>query len=227
MNNDNIPGNKTEGNFIIPPVISDQTGFYQLTITFPDGHDISSSTFVPEPVRISSIDFHRDSINDQLNILISFIDNKKQQNKYAISIDHLFYVNGTNSSHENLEIQTNTFFVEAEIWGPVSQVVFSDKSFIDSIQNINIEIPDSYLYTTGEMDSTILKVKLLSISEEYYKYAISFHQQVIAEKDFYAEPVNVFNNIKGGYGIFGGYSYHSADIINNKDSIKFRINPIL
>jgi len=223
MTKGTIIGKKTEGNFIIPPATSNEYGIYKLTATFPDGNKISANTYVPEPVRIEYVDCHRDSAGKNIFVHVKFMDNKIKHNYYAITASSYYHGATYTTSHENIEIESNSSFVEAEIWGPVSQVVFSDRTFNNSLQEVIIKTSDYHLYNSDESDSTVLVVKLLSISDEYYKYALSFYQQVIAEQDFYAEPVSVFNNIEGGYGIFAGYSCHSASVINIKGNIKYRI----
>ena len=47
-------------------------------------------------------------------------------------------------------------------------------------------------------------VKLYSLSEDNYKYRLSYGKFIESGNNPFAEPVQVYNNIDGGYGIFGG-----------------------
>jgi len=221
---DGMPGKKTEGNYLITPVLPYLPGEYKLHAQFPDGEEIVARTIIPEAVRITEIEHHLDTIEKYVNLHISFNDKKNENNYYALSINEYNYFTDFFSVRENIEVESGSSFVEAEIWGGVSQLVFSDQSFTDSIQDITAKIYFSHLYPEENMDSTVLEAKLMTVSKEYFNYATSFYQQTIAEEDIFAEPVTVYSNITGGYGIFAGYSYHSANIINSKGEIKYRIN---
>lgn len=50
-------------------------------------------------------------------------------------------------------------------------------------------------------------VRLYTISEEYYKYNRSKLKYMEAEQDPNSEPVILYSNVTGGYGIFAGISY--------------------
>lgn len=47
----------------------------------------------------------------------------------------------------------------------------------------------------------VYQYELLSLNEEAYKYHLSLYKSSMGV-DFFAEPVKVFNNISGGYGVF-------------------------
>ena len=67
-------------------------------------------------------------------------------------------------------------------------------------------------YNTGELVDPDYKliVVLRSVSESYYRYKKMLPEHLNAQQyDFWqgqGDPVEMFTNIEGGYGIFGAYS---------------------
>lgn len=57
-------------------------------------------------------------------------------------------------------------------------------------------------------DSALVDLRLLSISESYYKYLKSRQQHYDTKENYLAVPVMVFSNVEDGAGFFGGYSSH-------------------
>jgi Domain of unknown function (DUF4249) len=59
------------------------------------------------------------------------------------------------------------------------------------------------------LDSQMRKLQVYldfrSLSENAFKYEKSYMTQQFNKVDPFAEPNNVYSNIKNGYGIFGGY----------------------
>jgi len=60
-----------------------------------------------------------------------------------------------------------------------------------------------------------LYIFLISISEDFYNYAISNDKYREASYNPLAEPVNVFSNIKNGFGIFTSYSVSIDSLVFN------------
>lgn len=51
-----------------------------------------------------------------------------------------------------------------------------------------------------------------NISKEMFLYKQSFHEQLKNSSNPFAEPVLVYNNIMGGFGIFAGYSFKAFEV---------------
>lgn len=49
-------------------------------------------------------------------------------------------------------------------------------------------------------------IELRSLSKDYYQYKHTVALQDAVSSDPFAEPVQIYNNIENGYGIFGGYN---------------------
>ena len=215
-------GTKTEGFYSIAGLLPDLPGVYSLEVELQDHAKITAADSIPAPVQITGLNYFGDSASRLLQFNLSFDDPPDADNYYAISMDEYYYHENDSILSENEEIYSYNSKVEAQIWGPLSQIIFSDKTFTETGQSIDFYL--GYFPFSNSWDSCMVKIKLLSVSKAYYDYAISFNEQSIAEEDFYAEPVNVFNNIQGGFGIFAGYSYRSADLVYIKGQTYVRIN---
>lgn len=83
-------------------------------------------------------------------------------------------------------------------------LIFNDKMFDGKHCSVKI------YFATQAYDDYNLTITFRSISESYYKYKeIQVAYLFSLENDIFSgmsEPINLFSNITGGYGIFAGYS---------------------
>lgn len=91
-------------------------------------------------------------------------------------------------------------------------LIFSDKMFDGKSCSVKVY----YAIQSGEPDYR-LKVNFRSVSESYYKYKEKqFAYLFSLDSDIFSgmsEPINLYSNITGGYGIFAGYSSDEKEII--------------
>jgi len=81
--------------------------------------------------------------------------------------------------------------------------IFDDELFDGQKKRITIEFEDpSSQWDTDTMEY-LLDVRKLS--KDYYQYLITSNLQNDSGGDGFSEPVQVYSNIKNGYGIFGAY----------------------
>jgi len=189
------------------PSLSLQSGT-KCKIKYKDkkGNIAEASDILPFAVPIKSIDTSTSFDENKwkmLKIKLVFDDPDSLKNYYAVAINYRSN-RGAGFYHPYFNFECSSSIIEADLVGKIvcGQVVFSDKHF--NGKEINIELVTRDYYANA--DSVVFEVMLLSISESYYKYATSFYKQVLANKDFYSEPASVYSNVKGGYGIFAGYS---------------------
>jgi len=55
-------------------------------------------------------------------------------------------------------------------------------------------------------DRSVYYIRFYTVSKEFYQYYISLSKHLNAQDEFFMEPVQVYSNIKNGFGIFAGYS---------------------
>ncbi len=87
------------------------------------------------------------------------------------------------------------------------EVLFSDDAY--NGQKITLEIRISnYLRPSNpeDMEEIPYILVLNSVSKEYYLFHRSLKAYNSVEDNFFAEKVQIYNNIIGGYGLVAGYS---------------------
>lgn len=92
-----------------------------------------------------------------------------------------------------------------------SSLIFSDETFDGRSYRLRFRVEGSSGYS--EDGSQKFMVFLRSLHREQYLYFRSLELQQDTEGNPFAEPVPVYNNIVGGYGIFTGFS-HDVEMID-------------
>lgn len=188
---------------------------YSLKVLIDNFDEVTASETLPEIVKINSIDtasvmfvpsgggFGGTEKEEMYEFKINF-DDKIGNNYYMIKIqyvDKFGYEGDTTTSVYDLYINYNDIIVEKYI-SSQGAIIFSDKYFEGSQLNLSLYLSKWNFYNLN----TPVIVSLFSLSESYYKYVISFEEQNNSSGNPFAEPVQVYNNINNGYGIFAGYS---------------------
>ncbi|MFK8102522.1 MAG: DUF4249 domain-containing protein [Saprospiraceae bacterium] len=90
-------------------------------------------------------------------------------------------------------------------------VLIKDRSFDGQTQSFSFAL--SYQLNSKEQLLGNIIVELRAVSRAYYLYHNSLDRHIQAQENPLSEPVIVFNNIEGGYGIFSGFtSTYSSSI---------------
>ncbi|MBN2863693.1 MAG: DUF4249 domain-containing protein [Bacteroidales bacterium] len=199
---------------------------YSLIVIAPEMDDVSSEDSIPKRTLIESY-VHRDSVmmSDNnypvMQLELRFTD-KPGPDFYELSIAADYYVAGFNYRHNvGFQYSTDPVLVSTGLLDYYAEsIVFTDELF-DREQT---SIKANYWLQTGEMPligggpeyGYLLFVSLRSISESYYNY---IRKQIIyqysLESNIFTglpDPVHMYSNIKGGYGIFAGYSSDNKTI---------------
>lgn len=90
-------------------------------------------------------------------------------------------------------------------------VFFTDELFNGQSYELGVNIDNQYAYLPFTASNHLYGL-LISHSRDSYLYFKSVNAYQRANGDFFAEPVQVYGNINGGYGIFGGYDAQKATI---------------
>jgi len=207
-------------------VVALQKEKYSLLVSTPGLGEVSSEDSIPEKTLIESY-VHRDSVmmNDNnypvMQLELGFTD-KSGRDFYELSIVADYYVAGFNYRHNvGFKYSTDPVLVSTGLLDYYSEsIVFTDELF-DGEQT---SIKANYWIQTGEMPligggpeyGYLLFVSLRSISESYYNY---IRKQIIYQYNLESniftglpDPVHMYSNITGGYGIFAGYSSDNKTI---------------
>lgn len=215
------------GNFT-SSVILNQERSYKIVADYPGLPGISADCNFPEKVLIKSVDTSTVEISNsdpygeykqtQLNLKIKISDPEKDDNYYmlAISIDQPVYdYNKPDTTGTPVIIGYEPQY----IWFEGSEFIFDydyftisgifGQTFTDGIFNgkdfsIDVGIDISNMSETSSTPK--IKVVLLSLSKELYTYIDSFNKSNSVSGNPFAQPVQIYTNIKNGLGIFGSYN---------------------
>lgn len=180
-----------------PQYIKPEIGIeYVLKASAPSYDPIEATDYVPIPVQIESVDY--DISSNPFKFTIHFTDPLETKNYYQVQL--LTPV-----------AEGNSFLTQ--VWWESNDLLFQDLGGGDP----NISLFDDALIS-GESYSLKLKayphsveplrqiyVSLLSVSESYYNYMKSSKNQDDKGDNPFSTPVQVYNNIENGLGIFAGY----------------------
>lgn len=194
---------------------------YAISIDVEEFENVMATSFIPkEPVilstsKIDSIYTRDEYIVDQFNITIQ--DNPNEHNFYGMSQEFLVF------DEFGQEVDKVRVAYDEVINDPVLQdeglldaepnfLVFDDRHFDGEAYKMQINHLSlwSGFYTRNAGKKIVLITYFRAITEDHYNYLRSL---VLHEESKYSdiwegsgEPVQLFTNIEGGYGIFTGYS---------------------
>jgi hypothetical protein len=218
-------GNKFESH---ETVISNAN--YSFIAFTQESEQITSFDLVPTPPIISDVAISESTISDregfQLNQKLSFTinDTSAESNYYElVLIKHYydeFYQDFVNDNVAYYYTQNPIIENENILQYYPESLIFSDNLFNESIVNIDVYYNRPEIDTGSEninFDYTLI-VLLRSVSENYYRYKKTLYQHWYNQDsdiwDGTGEPIQMYSNITGGYGIFAAYSEVRREVNN-------------
>jgi len=199
---------------------------YKIQVTIPDMGEngmVLATDFLPLPPVKTSFTFRDSALVDQMGYPISqaeitIEDNIPGTHYYEVMLEMVYKRSSQDTVYERTvadyckenydPVITSEGLVE---FNPLT-LVFSNKLFEGQTYSLKVNfqnrryLDDSYPH----YHEFKLILHLRRVSENYYKFKrqLIIHQNSIPT-DFWqhiSEPVNLFSNIQGGFGIFAGYS---------------------
>jgi hypothetical protein len=190
---------------------------YRVEVFYPDLEMASASSIIPQKVPILSIDTATVYSNNQMwgstepypvyELTINFKDPIEVTNYYILELKYLYeyeYEGFYNSNWYDLYYYSEDILLSDNVSG-----VFSDELINGKNYNLKVTVDKYNFYT----DTTLVQANLISITEDYYLYKKTLDKHNEAKGNPFAEPVQVYNNIKNGYGIFSGYQNYAFHFI--------------
>jgi len=92
-------------------------------------------------------------------------------------------------------------------------VTFSDEMFKNSEYTLNLS--SSIYKDVYENNDIYIIVKLMTISQDIYRYIISHNLNEQIGDDPFAQPVQVYSNVENGLGLFSGYTLDADTLTLN------------
>lgn len=187
---------------------------YKLLISAPNFPAAEAISFTPVLIPINNLAFTRNARVDQGGrsqdeIRISFNDNGSTEDYYLMHFlnaygSYLYCVNSNDRDVEKL-VYEDPFYPDECLQG--DRLLLSDVNFNGTLKTVifyaDAGLLDQQNTPSGTRRAT---VELLHINKDYYKYIQSLNSYENAVDNPFAEPVNLYSNVKNGYGLFTTYA---------------------
>ena len=192
---------------------------YRIVAKVPGLPDVSATAILPNPVKIEKVDAAAIRLapynQDALKCNIKFADPLNETNYYLVDV---FYKDGDQIISERFTCKdpvVEEYLSDGSIaGGNLAGVVFSDKVINGKTYSLNLTIWRNPT-RSGDGPRRVLYFHLYSISENYYKYIRMLNLYNAKHGKPLSEPVQVFSNITGGYGIFAGAAVSCDSLVFN------------
>jgi hypothetical protein len=190
-------------NYYVSRKVAEEGKTYRITASYKEFDQVVAQTSLPVAVNIqtAAVEYRDiDSINYHVVDISLFVQDLPVNNYYLLPKS--LYIN--NSYSKMILIQHNPLFDNYKYYTDIqvgSTVFFSDKLVRNQIFSIK------YFHIRREQNLTGSAIfSLYSISEDYYRYELSRHIKLNSQYDANSNPVTIYSNVEGGYGIFMGFS---------------------
>ena len=209
------------GDYALPGFSPQPGKSYRLTADYPGLASVEAHTTVPAVVEMKSCDTlvvtsewgYRD-----YRLKVSLEDPKGIQNYYGLSVfityEEMDYANKDSTTRVVTRLiyiySDSDMFLQDESHDFGGKVFFTDELFDGQAKSVEVSLYD---YVFSQADSVQIDVHLEQLDPALYKYALSNEAYQEAHYNPFAEPVQVYNNITGGFGIFSSYSFSSHSFI--------------
>ena len=171
------------------------------------GTAISKSS-APFPVSMSSWDVSiptRITGSELATINIHFQDPAQQENFYEVHLidqrKYIRYKEDTVFYYNSVPIFSNDPIFDVTHDEIESSMIFNDVLFDGKTKSIEFKCHSYFLSQNSKF-----WVHFKTLSRDVYQYKTTSSLQQHVSNDLFAQPVKVYTNIAGGFGIFGGYS---------------------
>lgn len=203
----------------ISHTIAETGKLYSIKVNAPGFDEATAETMAPAIVSINSVQRNfRTRVNEngeeQDEIKIEFDDPIAAEDHYIIKIDAFndsfgmyVCVNTTDASVEDIYnegIDQNTCISSTGIF-------MRDILFNGNKKELRLYML-SNLLAFDSSSATLPKVQLLHVTKEHFKYEKSYQYGTENFGNPFAEPVNIYTNVKNGYGMFSIISVDKKDL---------------
>jgi hypothetical protein len=193
---------------------------YEIEVRYPGLATVNATAAVPRPARARTIP---QTLNESIfvngtpldRLVFEIDDNGSSVNHYGLEIlaykpgsgepaKKISFFSAEKAFSENLVVNTGQH-EQGVFYRPENGVYFSNGKFKGRREQFEAYVDPAYLGPQYQ-----LKLRVLTLSSDYFEFATSYQRQKLNANNPFAEPTQVYSNIDGGLGIFAGYSVTEA-----------------
>jgi hypothetical protein len=201
---------------------------YRVLVSSPGLDPVEAELTMPTPVKIVSIKWDssdirplngaNDFVSFNLPFEVTFSDPPVEKNFYAIELFATRVRSYKDPGTDSIYSDTTFEELRPRIDDPgIASKNDGRQWFPDTIIEgktytapMNVQI---FNYSDGEIIE--LHVRLVSMSEEYFRYMETMDLSFEVEGDPFSQPVQIYSNTTNGFGIFAGVAYDVKKYNNN------------
>jgi len=182
---------------------------FEITASAENIEPVQASSYIPLPVAIDSVEvsylgeYYAGERPHNHLITATFQDDPATSDYYELFV--VLRGKWYRPEHEDSVEYVYPVYNFAEkgyySQGRDGEIIFDDSKLNGKKISVNIKA-NFYPDNVGEA----VEVRLRSLSKDLYNYRITLGLQNETSGDPLAQPVNVYNNVNHGFGIFAGYS---------------------
>ena len=212
---------ETGGFYSLPGFTPEVGQSYRLTASCPDLKPVEATAILPPLVPVISVDtatLTGEWGQQELRISVKFADPAGVHNIYGF---------GVNITYKEFDYRTMTYtgnkltnqaflsgnsdrFLKDESTNVDGKLYFEDLLFDGLTKTVEFGVTDYSLY---QSDTVWMTVGMEQIDPSYYRYVLSYNAYQQAYSNPFSEPVQVYTNVTGGFGIFSGSSSASYTVV--------------
>ena len=187
---------------------------YKLVFSAPNYPTAEAISVTPTLVPINNMVFTPDAKTDadgnqQDEVKITFTDNGSTEDYYLVRLfdaygGYLYCVKTNDKDVEKL-VEEDPLYPEDCMQS--DRLLLSDQNFNGATKTLILYVQAGSLDpVTSPSVNQKARIELLHINKDYFKYFKSLNNYENAADNPFAEPVNLFTNVKNGYGFFTTYA---------------------
>lgn len=168
------------------------------------------------PSKVPIIAVNGSPFNSGSRFKVTFQDPQGEENFYSIALYSYNYITQYNETTDSLEVidsvlisnylySDDPIIEDFDDYSTNNGLLFKDVAFEGKEYEISFILEGFCCSDFPSFSSDTFVVVLNNVSEAFYLYNITADLQDHVQGDPFAEPVQIFNNIENGYGIFAGY----------------------